>query len=111
MLSDSRSRRYPTATVMIWAVSLLTLAAAAAITTLFVMMPVSLDVGEMISAGAEPWQDALVAAASFTALLIVTALSLRLWHTVRFKPLALMFTAAEIASVGWTGFVVYRDYF
>ena len=101
----------PILTVTIWSVSLLCLAVAGVVATEVALIPVSLDVGDMVTAGVEPWQDALVAAALFAGLLAVTALSLRLWHSVRFKALAVVLTAAEVAAVGWSGFIVYRDYF
>ncbi len=94
-----------------WTVSVACVVLAGALAAVFVFMPISLDPGEMITAGIEPWQDAAVAAGAFLLLLVAAAVSLRLWHTVRFKPVALVLVAAEIAAVCWSTALVYHDYF
>ena len=94
-----------------WTLSLLGLAVGGLVATEFVLIPVSLDIGEVVTGGIEPWRDAAEAAALFAALLVATAVSLRLWHSAHFKMLAWLMTAVELAGVGWASFVVYRDYF
>ena len=94
-----------------WTLSIVCVVGAGALATLFVFIPISLDPSEMITAGVEPWQDAAVAVGAFSLLLVAAVVSLRLWHTRRLKPLALLLAVAEIAAVCWSGALVYRDYF
>ena len=98
-------------TAAFWTVSIACVILAGTLATIFVFMPVSLDPGEMITAGVEPWQDAAIAIGAFLLLLVATAVSLRLWHTARFKVIALLLAAADVAAVCWSGALVYRDYF
>lgn len=97
-------------TVAIWTVSLGCILVAGAVALEFVLMPVSLDFGEILAAGSEPWRDAALAAGGFTALLVTAAVGLRLWHTARFKLLAWVLTGAELAAVSWIGALIYREY-
>ena len=94
-----------------WTVSVTCVVLAGALAAIFVFMPISLDPSEMITAGVEPWRDAAVAIGAFLVLLVASAIGLRLWHTIRFKPVALLLVAAQIAAVCWSGALVYRDYF
>lgn len=98
-------------TAAIWTLSLLGLAVGGLIATEFVLIPVSLDIGEVVAGGMGPWRDAAEAAALFAVLLVATAVSLRLWHGTRFKALAWLLLLLELAGVGWSSVVVYRDYF
>ncbi len=98
-------------TAAIWIISLLSLTVAGLIATELVLIPASIDIGEIVTGGTGPWLDAAYAAGLFVALLVATAVSLRLWYSARFKGLAWLLTAAEVACVGWSSFVLYRDYF
>ena len=98
-------------TALVWTISLVCLAIGGTLATIFVFMPVSLDPGEMIAAGVGPWRDAAISVGAFVALLIAAVISLRLWHTARFKPIALLLTLGEIVAVCWSSVMVYNDYF
>ena len=104
-------RRWQILTAAIWAVSLTYLVVAGLVAAEFVLMPVSLDMSELLTAGSQPWRDAAIAAVAFTALLVLAAISLRLWHTVRFRTIAWALTLLDLVAVGWFGYVVLRDYF
>ncbi len=101
----------PILTAAIWAISIGCLLVAGGIAVLFAMMPVSLDIGEMINAGAEPWRDAAIAVAAFVGFALASALSLRLWHGMRFRALAWTIALAEAALAAWSSAVVMREYF
>ena len=97
-------------TAAIWSLSLLSLAVAGLIAAEFALIPASIDIGELVTGGLGPWRDAAEAAGLFVVLLVATAVSLRLWHTARFKTVAWLLTLVELACVGWSSFVMYRDY-
>lgn len=73
-------------------------------------MATSLDPLQMMNAGTEPWTDSLAWAGAFLGVAIVAAIGLRLWHTARFRPLALVLLAAQIGFVAWAFSFVYMDY-
>lgn len=101
-------------TAAIWTASLAALVVGGALASLFVMMPVSLDLGEMFAAGAGPWRDAAVATLAFCGLLGASAVALLLWHRARGQAgatIAWAITAGEVALVAWGCAVVMRDWF
>ena len=98
-------------TAAIWTLSLASLGLAGVIAGGLALIAFSLDPSDIITAGLEPYTDALIAAGAFLALLVVTLLSLRLWHSVRFRVASVILTFAEVACVGWACARVYRDYF
>ncbi|WP_158808789.1 hypothetical protein [Beijerinckia sp. L45] len=98
-------------TVAMWLVSFGTLGVAGLLATAFAMMAFGLDPSEMITAGAEPWTNAAVAAAAFGGLVITTGLSLWVWHFTRWRMVALVLTVIEVGCVAWACASVYRDYF
>lgn len=100
----------PFATFAVWAVSLSCLLAGGLLATPFMMMPVSLDFGEMLAGGAEPWREAAYAIGAFTALAIAVVLGLWCWYRGRLS-VAWIFAAGETLAVGWCGWMVYRDFF
>ena len=98
-------------TVGVWTVSLLSLAVAGLVAAIFILIALSLDPTDIITAGIEPWTDAAVAACAFTGLALVTALSLRLWYSARFWAVGVVLTVAEAGGVAWTCARVYNEYF
>ena len=102
-------------TLALWTASLAALAAGGLIASLFVMMPVSLDLGEMVAAGTDPWRDAAYAALSFCVLFVASAAALALWHGSRGRTTAALaawaITAVELIAVALAGAVVMRDWF
>lgn len=98
------------ATFAIWAASLAVLLLGGTLATPFVMMPLSLDFGDLLAGGAEPWREAAYAGGAFTVLAIAVVLGLWLWHRGRLFA-AWTFAAGEAVAVGWCGWVVYRDFF
>ncbi len=105
-------------TAAIWIVSIAALAAGGLLASLFVMMPVSLDIGEMVAAGADPWRDAAYAAIAYCGLFGASAVALALWHRARRRTAAGIMawaawaiTAAEVVFVAWGGAAVMRDWF
>lgn len=101
----------PILTAAVWIASLTCLLVGALIALEFGLMATSLDPTEIVTAGTQPWSDALVATSAFAGLCVVTAVSLRLWHTMRFRAVALILTAAEIGCVAWACSKVYNEYF
>ena len=99
------------ATVAVWCACLLGIAVAASIATAVVFMASSLDPTEMVTTGLDAWTDALKAAAAFAGLVVVAVLALRLWHTARFKVIAVMLTLVQLGAVGWACAVFAREYF
>ena len=98
-------------TAGIWIVSLLSLSLGGLIAAEFIFMATSLDPTQIITAGTEPWTDALEAGGAFAGLVAATMLGLALWHTTRFKIIGLLLTIAEVGAVGWACVRVYNDYF
>ena len=98
-------------TAGVWIVSLLSLSMGGLIAAEFIFMATSLDPTEIITAGTEPWTDALEAGGAFTGLIAATVLGLALWHTARFKIVGLLLTIAEVGAVAWACVRVYTDYF
>ena len=98
-------------TAAFWALALATLGTAGLLTGSFVLMALSLDPGEIVLAGAEPWTNAAEAVAAFAALAVTTALSLRLWHSDRWRGVSLLMTLAGLGIVAWACRSFYTDYF
>lgn len=99
------------ATVAVWCACLLGVAVAASIATAVVFMASSLDPTEMVTNGVDAWTDALKAMAAFVGLVVVAVLALRLWHTARFRVVAVVLTLAELGAVGWACAVFAHEYF
>ena len=108
-----RLRSLPT--IAIWTLSLVTLAIGGVLASLFVMMPVSLDVGEMVAGGVDPWRDAAYAALAYCGLFGASAGALVLWHRRRGHTAARLaawaIAAAAVAAVAFAGALVLRDWF
>lgn len=98
-------------TIGVWSASTLSLLVGGLIAIEFVLLPTSLDIGEMVAGGSEPWIDALEAAFGFCGLLAASVAGLWLWHTVRFRMVGLALVLAEVAAVAVVGARVYSDYF
>ena len=98
-------------TVGVWIVSLASLSLAGLIVAAFVMMAFGLDPSEVVTAGVEPWFNALMATGAFAGLAIATGLSLWLWHFTRFRLAALIMTVLEAGCVVWACVSIYQDYF
>lgn len=98
-------------TALVWIVSMTSLGLAALIVVAFIFMATSMDPSELIAAGTETWTDAAMAIAAFTGLLAMTALSLGLWHSARFRAVGLVLTAAEAGCVVWACTKIYSEYF
>ncbi len=98
-------------TAVFWAVALATLGIAGLLTAGFVLMALSLDPGEIILAGSEPWTNAAAALVAFAVLAGTTALSLRLWHSDRLRGIGLLLTLAQMGAVAWACRSFYADYF
>lgn len=98
-------------TIGVWTISLLSVLAGGALATAFGFMAAGMDPSDIIANGTQPWTDALWATAGFIGLVVVTMLSLRLWHTIRFKPVGLILTVLEAGAVAWACAKVYAEYF
>jgi hypothetical protein len=98
-------------TACIWIVALASLVVGGLIATMFMLIATSLDPTDIVTAGVEPWTDALDAGLAFVALVVATALGLFLWHSARFKFAGLLTTLAVAACVAWTSVQVYHEYF
>lgn len=97
-------------TVGIWLVSLISTSIAGLIATVFVMMAFGLDPSEIVTAGAEPWTNAVIAAAAFAGLALTTGLSLWLWHFTRFRTVPIIMTTIQAGCVAWACVMIYGDY-
>ena len=74
-------------------------------------MAASLDPTEMVTTGLDAWTDALKALAAFAGLVVVAVLALKLWHTARFRVVAVVLTLVELGAVGWACAIFAREYF
>lgn len=96
---------------MFWIFALGLLCMAGLLAGGIVLIPLSLDPGEIILAGADPWTEAAEAAGAFAVAAGMTALSLRLWHSARFRAAALLLTLVQLGAVAWACRIFYTDYF
>ena len=108
--SNAVMRQRPLLTALVWSMSLLSLVAAGVVATALVFMASSLDPTEIISSGVEAWTDALKACGGFVALVCISALAIRLWHSRRFAGLGLALTIAQALVTGWACIRIYQDY-
>jgi hypothetical protein len=98
-------------TISVWSISILCVATAGLIAAMAVLIAQTFEPTEMIlEQNIEPWTDALTACAGFALLFILTAVNLRLWHSVRFPVAGLILTAAEAGCVAWACVWVYKEY-
>lgn len=98
------------ATVGLWIVWLGSLSVAGLLATAFAMMAFGLDPSEIVTAGAEPWTNAMIATSAVVGLAAIAGLSLWLWHFTRFRPISLILTAISVGLVIWASISVYTDY-
>ena len=75
------------------------------------MAAAMLDPLQMMNAGTEPWTDSLGWIGAFLGIVIVAAVGLRLWHTRRFRPIAILLVLAQLGFVAWAISVISSDYF
>lgn len=108
---NARERRRHVATALVWTAALGSITILGLIAAAFVFMATSMEPTDLITDGVQGWTDALSACAGFAGMLIVTVLALRLWHTERYHPAALVLTGLDIAVAAWACVTVYSDYF
>lgn len=98
-------------TAAAWCLTLLCVFVCGAIAVEVAFIPVSLDPIEMVTAGADPWMDALTTTAAFAGLCVVAALALALWHSARFRAVGLGLIVAVVGSTIWACVWAAREYF
>lgn len=106
-LFEDRSRPHQFLTAVLWTLAVAASLVAGGIATLVVVMAFSLDWGETVMAGTEPWIAGLVAVAEFLGIAAASTLGMVLWHTQRFKlaALVLVIGAALLTAVLGTRFI------
>lgn len=97
-------------TILVWIATLACLSIAAAVAALFVFIATSLDPAQMITAGTDPWVNAILAVLGFLGIALLAALGLKLWHSARLWPVGLVFVALQVAGVVWACLLVYNEY-
>jgi hypothetical protein len=97
-------------TAAVWSLSLASLVAAGIVATGLVIMASSLDPTDVITSGIEAWTEALEACAGFVALVCVSAVALRLWHSRRFAAVGFTLAVAQALITGWACVMIFRDY-
>ncbi len=103
LLFQDRSRPHQFLTAILWTLSVVATLVAAAIGGLTAAMVMSLDWGETIAAGSEPWVNALVAGGEFVGIALASVLGMVLWHTRRFKVAALVLVFGAAVVTAWLG--------
>ena len=110
LLFQDRSRPHQFLTAALWTLCAVATLVAGAISGLTAMMAMSLDWGETVAAGAEPWVNALVAAGEFVGVAAASVLGMVLWHTRRFKIAALVLIVGAALATAWLGERFVVDY-
>lgn len=110
LLFQDRSRPHQFLTAVLWTLCVVATLVSAAMGVLTAMMAMSLDWGETITAGAEPWVSALVAVGEFIGVAAACVLGIVLWHTRRFKIAALVLILGAALATAWLGGRFLFDY-
>ena len=103
LLFQDHSRPHQFLTAVLWTLSVVATLVTAAIGGLTAAMAMSLDWGETIAAGTAPWVDALVAGGEFVGIALASVLGMVLWHTRRFKVVALVLVLGAAVVTAWLG--------
>ncbi len=103
LLLQDRSRPHQFLTAILWTLCVVATLVSAGISALTAMMAMSLDWGEAVTAGVEPWVTALVAGGEFVGIALVCVLGMVLWHTRRFKIAALALIVVATLVTAWLG--------
>ncbi len=107
---QDRTRPHQFLTAILWTAAVVVTLVSGAIAVLTVMMAMSLDWGETVTAGAEPWVNALVAGAEFVGIAGASVVGMVAWHTRRFKVLALLLVFGAALVTAWLGGRFVFDY-
>ena len=110
LLFQDRSRPHQFLTAVLYTAVVVATLVAAAIAGLTVLMAMSLDWGETVTAGTEPWIAVLVTASEFVGIAAASVLGIVLWHTQRFKTVALVLIAVATLVTAWLGISFIREY-
>ncbi len=110
LLFQDRSRPHQFLTAGLWTLCVVASLVAGAIAGLTALMAMSLDWGEAVTAGTEPWVAALIAGGEFVGIAGASALGIVLWHTRRFKVAALVLIAVATLVTAWLGVAFIREY-
>ena len=103
LLFQDRSRPHQFLSATLWTLSVVATLVAAAIAGMTALMAVSLDFGEAVAVGAEPWMNAAVAIAEFLAIAAANGLGMLAWHSRRFKPAGVVLVALATLLTAWLG--------
>ena len=103
LLFQDRTRPHQYLSAVLWTLSVVATLLAAAIAGMTALMAMSLDWGEAVTAGAEPWVNAAIAAAEFVGIAGASVLGMVAWHTRRFKALALVLVVGATLLTAWLG--------
>ena len=107
---QDRTRPHQFLTAILWTAVVVSTLVAAAIAVLTALMAMSLDWGETVTAGAEPWIAALEAGGEFVGIAAASAVGIVAWHTRRFKVLALVLIVLAALVTAWLGVYFIREY-
>ncbi len=107
---QDRTRPHQFLTAILWTTVVVVTLVSVAIAVLTALMAMSLDWGEAVTAGAEPWVAALIAGGEFVGIGGASALGIVLWHTRRFKVAALMLIVVAALVTAWLGVAFVREY-
>ena len=103
LLFQDRSRPHQFLTAIMWTLSVVATLVSAAMSALVATMAMSLDWGEAVTAGAEPWVNALIAGGEFLGIALACVLGMVAWHTRRFKIVALVLVFGAVLATAWLG--------
>lgn len=102
-LFEDRSRPHQFLSAVLWTLAVAASLIAGGIATLVVVMAFSLDWGETVMAGVEPWIAGLVAVAEFVGVAAASTLGMVLWHTRRFKVAAVTLVVGAALVTAFLG--------
>lgn len=105
------ARRRTWSTLLVWALHVACVATAGGFAAVFVLMATSLDPMEIVTAGAEPWTNALAWILAVLGVVLASAVGLLLWHSRRWRAAGIILLVVEITAMIWGGVTIYAEYF
>lgn len=103
LLFQDRSRPHQFLSAILWTLAAVATLLAGAMALLTSIIALSLDFGETLAAGSEPWVAALVAILEFLGIAAACGGGLLAWHTQRWKVAGLVLIALAVLATLWLG--------
>ena len=110
LMFQERSRPHQFLSAILWTAAVTASLVSAAIAGMTTMMALSLDWGESVMAGTEPWIAALVAGGEFLGIVVACVVGMTLWHTRRLKVAALVLLVCAALATTWIAIRFIAEY-